>query len=314
MTKLQKQKHSHFLAPKYWLTWINIGLIKLMGYSPLALGLGKCLGSLLYHLATRRRHIAEVNLRLCYPELSQAQIAQRIRAAMQNTAIGLFELAIAWSGRLDKHYANTYVKGLEQIFSALAQHKSIILLGCHQTTLDIGLILLGKTLKQQIKKQRANLYASYRVYPNPLFNQYMVRARTRYLKGLISSRDIRAMANCLKKQNTILWIAADQDVSGKGSVYAPFFGIPASTHLSISRLASMTGAAVFSFTSYRKQQAYQLELQQIQAIPSGDLTQDAKTQNQHIQSVINKAPEQYLWMHRRFKTQPDGHNYYTRNK
>ena len=67
MTKPHKQKpYSHFLAPKYWLTWINIGLIKLMGYStlPIALSLGKCLGSLLYRVAKRRRHIAEVNLKL----------------------------------------------------------------------------------------------------------------------------------------------------------------------------------------------------------------------------------------------------------
>ena len=267
--------------------------------------LGRQLGSLFYRLAGRRRHIAEVNLRLCLPELNQQQAAGLIKSAMQNSFIALFEMAIGWTGNLDKYYATMDVVGLESVFSCLAAGRSVILAGCHQTTLDIGLILLGRKLGN-----RAHLSASYRVYPDALFNQFMQSSRTRYLKALIGSRDTRAMIGQLRQKNTIFWIAVDQDVGGKSSVYAPFFGVNASTHNSVPRLAAITGAAVFSFASYREKLNYRLEFKHIEQIPSGDLIADVNLQNRHVEAVIRKNPDQYLWMHRRFKTQPGHVRYY----
>lgn len=305
----QKKRHNRlcYAAPGYWSAWFSIACIRLLGFLPLSVAVfsGKCLGSLLYCCCKRRKHIATVNIQLCFPQLSARKRRKLVRASFQNTAIELFETAISWTGNLDALCQHTQIVGMEAMLSSLHRGKNIILMGCHQTTLDIGLILFGRKLGSQ-----AELSAVYRVYPNTLLDRFMRKVRTRYLRTLIGSRDTMAMVRLLKEDRQVLWIATDQDVGGKSSVYAPFFGVGASTLVSASRLARVTGAAVFTFASYRQGYRYRLVCQPAPEIPAKNLVQDAITQNTYVAQALRVCPEQYLWTHRRFKTQPDRRNYY----
>lgn len=290
-----------FLAPRHWPAWLVLGLLRLavaLPY-PWQLGLGRALGWVLRHTMRRRRHIAEVNLSLCFPELSPALRWQTLREHFASLAISQLETAMAWwlpAGRLRPL---SRIEGLEHVARLRRQGRPVILLGAHFTTLDIGVRLLALELP---------LDAMYRELKIPLYDIVMRRGRERYLGRVIPRGDVRAMVRSLKELRPV-WYAPDQNYGREHSVFAPFFGVPAASLTVTARVARLSGAAVLPFFQVRlpAAQGYRLQiLSPLENFPGGAPEADAARINGVIEAMVRQAPAQYLWVHRRFKTRPPG--------
>lgn len=289
------------LAPRHWPTWLLLGLGWCLAQLPWPLQrrLGRGLGRLLYHLARRRRRIARINLKLCFPGKDALERDLLLRRHFRSLGMGVVETAMSWwtpAHRLAHRYQ---LEGLEHLQAALARGRGVILLSAHFTTLEIGGRLLA---------QRAPFHVLYRSHKNPVFERVMRRARERHFERAIAREDMRGFLRSLK-QNMPVWYAPDQDYGREKSVFAPFFGVPAATITATSRLAAASGAAVVPFFPERRAdgRGYVLRLYPaLEGFPGESPEADAARINALIEERIRARPEQYLWVHRRFKTRPEG--------
>lgn len=264
------------------------------------LRLGALLGLLLHRFMPARRRVVEVNARLCFPELSASERKAFVRQVFINNGIGAFETAMAW-WTPQSHFDNRVVlKGREHLEDALKEGKGVLLLGAHFSTLDLGGLLFSRYYPVD---------AMYRPHENPLMEKIITRGRSRYFGQSIERSNIRAVIRALRK-NRIIWYAPDQDMGPKHSVFAHFFGVQAATISATSRLARLNNSPVLMLAQHRLADGtYELELFPVlKGFPSGDDVADAQRINDEIERAIRKDPTQYMWVHRRFKTQPDGKN------
>lgn len=295
---------TRFLAPRFWPTWLGIGLLYLLSRLPFAtqIRLGRWVGDVMYALFRSRRHVVEVNLRLCFPELSGIERQQMAREVFRNNAIGVFETGMAW-WMADQHFNPSIgIKGTEHLDAALAKGRGVILLGAHLSTLDMGGRLFSRFYETNVM---------YRAHNNPLMEEIIKEGRERHLKCAIERESLRTVLRALRK-NEIVWYAPDQDFGPKYSVYAPFFGVPAATITATSRMVKLNNSPILMYTHHRTadDKGYELELfPEIEHFPTGDDVADATRINQEIERAIRKDPTQYMWVHRRFKTHPQGKNY-----
>lgn len=295
-------KASAFLHPRYWLTWIGVGLLRLIAAMPFAMQLfiGRRIGDLMCALLPGRRRTVRRNLELCFPELDAKRRDRLMRDCFRSVGISVMEAAFSWWGseaRLRKLYR---MEGEEHLQAALQQGKGAILLGGHYTTLEIS----GRLLAFHTK----DLQPIYKPARNALFNALMVASRNRLFDKLLSNREFRSILRSLQ-DNKIVWYAPDQDFRRGRYVFAPFMGIPATSLTMTSRLAKSSGAPVLPFYSQRLpgSEGYLIKvLPPLSDLPSGDDVADATQINQSIEQQVRNAPEQYLWLHRRFKTRPPG--------
>jgi KDO2-lipid IV(A) lauroyltransferase len=288
------------LTPRYWLWWIGIGWLWCLTRLPYRwqLVIGRLIGRLGYQLAQRRRHIANTNLQLCFPQLTEVERQQLVRHHFESLGMGLLEMLCAWWLPNPTLEPFGHLQGLEHLTTALAQGKGVILLGAHFTSLEIGM----RFLTMQVA-----FHVTYRAHENPVVEYIMKKSRERWAEKAIPRDAVREMLRSLKR-NKPLWIATDQNFGHKHSVFAPFFGNLAATNTAVSRLAQASGATVIPIFAQRlATKEYEVVLQPpLKHFPSGDVQKDALTINQLIEKQILLAPEQYLWVHRRFKDRPQG--------
>ncbi len=259
--------------------------------------LGLAFGRLLYHFLRSRASIARTNIALCFSELSEEERERMVIDTFRNAGAGLVETAIAWWDKPERIYQMTEIRGGEYLEKARSQGRGVILLGAHFSTLDISGMLISKHMP---------VYAIFREQNNRLLNYFMIRGRN---KNLLEGISYKSFLSAVKriKEGHVVWCAADQDMGEKHSVYAPFFGHPAATINTISRLAKMTGAPLVMMITRRKEgdPGYILEYSPSpKGFPFQDDVENAKVVNQLIEEGIRRAPSQYYWFHRRFKTQP----------
>lgn len=293
-----------FLALRYWLLWLGLGVLRLSCFLPYRaiLMLGSATGDLMYWLLPRRRHIAAVNLHLCFPELNPEQQRALLRQNFRSTGISLFEIAWCWWGAQHKLEPLCHIEGLEHLHAAQAQGRGVLLFSAHFTCLEIG----GRLLALHIP-----FHVMYKPHRNPLFEAVMRGSRERQFERAIDRNDIRDLIRTLK-QGHRCWYALDQDFGTINAVFAPFFNVPAATLTATSRIAKMTDCAVVPFFVRRLENGsgYQLTIQPaLDHFPAGDDLADATRTNALIEAEVRKAPAQYLWTHRRFKSRPPGEPY-----
>ncbi len=259
----------------------------------------------MYRFIPRRRHIATVNIRLCFPALDTNQQQQLVRESFRAAGISIFEIAWSWWGPRHKLEPLCHIDGLEHLRAAQQQDNGVLLFSAHFTCLEIGGRLLAL---------HAPFHVMYKPHRNPLFEAVMRGSREAQFESAIDRNDIRLLIKTLKRGLTC-WYALDQDFGQHNAVFAPFFGNPAATLSATSRIAKMTSCSVIPFFCHRREDGsgYQLTLlPALENFPSGDDLADATLTNSLIETEIRKAPAQYLWMHRRFKSQPDGVDLYAR--
>lgn len=291
----------NFFSPRYWPVWLLIGFLTLCARlsDTNQRRLAKLLAGFMSLLARRRRHIIDVNLRLCFPEWDDDQRKRQLNDILYQNALGLIETANAYHRPVESFRASVTVTGLDVLQQAQAQEKGVLLLGAHYSHLDFGGALVSLFCSP---------YAIYRPNNNPLMDRYILEGRARFMKGVIERSDMRGIIRALKR-NEVVWYPPDQDYGRDHSVFAPFFGINAATITATSRLVKFNQSPVVMLSCYRDDDTgkYQLEFSAApEGFPSGDEVTDATLINRELERCIRKAPTQYMWMHRRFKTQPDG--------
>ncbi len=268
--------------------------------------LGRGLGWLALHLARSRRHAAEVNLKLCFPEKDDAWRQRLLRDSFDALGVGVFEFARAWWGKIDVIRPQVQWEGLEHLKALQAQGRGVLLVSGHFMTLE----MCGRLLCDHVP-----LAGMYRRYRNPVMEWAVKSGRLKYASAMFANEDIRATVRHLKKGG-FLWYAPDQDMRGKESVFVPFFGMPASTITATHQFARMTGCAVVPYFHRREGSRYVLKIAPpLPDFPTDDVVADTAQVNAAIEDMVREAPSQYLWIHRRFKRQPDGlSNFYAKQK
>jgi len=296
MSIFQKQ----FLHPRYWPSWLGLGLMRLSIYFPVRMQLwaGHLIAWLITPLSAARRQVAKRNLELCFPELTQEQREDLLDANMRTMGMLLIETALSWWASGPSLAKRVRYEGLEHLDAGLAAGKGVILLTGHYTSMELGGRLM--MLKQPC-------YVMFRPLKNPLFNAVMVNARTYHSEGIVLQDDPRSMVRALRK-NKVVWYAPDQDYGRKLSIFAKFFGLTAATVPATARLVKMSKAKVIPFVPRREADGtYVLTLSPaLENFPTGDDVADAQSINDLIEKEVRQTPEQYYWVHRRFKTQPEG--------
>lgn len=253
----------------------------------------------MYRLARRRRHITQRNIALCFPELDTTAQQTLVRKTFHSAGVSMMETGLAWWGRDSVLSKRVQIEGLEHLQQASAQGKGVLLLGAHFTSLEISGRLLARFHP---------CAAMYRKHDNPLFEAITKHSRETHLEKIISRRDMRGMVRALRK-GTVVWYATDQDFGPRNSVFAPFFDVQTASLVMTSKLARLSGAPVVPFFSQRLDDDSGYKLILLPALtdfPSGDDIADATRINAIIEQQVRKAPDQYLWLHRRFKTRPPG--------
>lgn len=286
--------------PRYWIYWSVLGLLWLISLLPYRwlLKLGAGLGWLIRRLAKRSYKNTYVNLKLCYPELTDTQRDKLLRRNFRSVGIGILELLLSWWAS-DKRLKNlAHMTGLEHIDKALAAGKGVIVAAPHFTSLELALRLFGG---------RYPVAVMYNRQKHAWFEYFNQKALNKYYANAIPRENVRAMIKALK-QNKIVCYTPDIDPGRKNGVFVPFFDIPAATVTATARFAAMTGAQVLFAVFYRREDGsgYDLMVKPLQSFPSANILQDTTFINQLIETAIRHKPEQYIWQYKRFKTRPEG--------
>ena len=300
MTNLPKFSTA-LLHPRYWLTWLGIGVLWLVVQLPYPViyRLGCGLGKLELRFMKRRAKIVHRNLELCFPEMSEQERRKMVVKNFESVGMGLMETGMAWfwpDSRVRKWFD---VEGLDNLKRAQMQNRGVMVVGVHFMSLELGGRVMG--LCQP-------MMATYRPHNNQLMEWVQTRGRMRSNKAMIGRNNLRGIVGALKKGEAV-WFAPDQDYGRKGSSFAPFFAVEnVATTNGTYVLSRLSGAAMLTVTMVRKADysGYRLFITpEMEGYPT-DENQAAAYMNKIIEKEIMRAPEQYLWIHRRFKTRPVG--------
>ena len=289
-----------FLLPRFWPTWLLIGCMRLAAWLPLPLivSSGSLVGELLYLLARERRRVAAINLRIAYPDASPRRLRQLNRACFRSVSIGILEIGLVWWAPA-RVVALTEIVGIENLERELSGGRGAMLLTAHFTCIEVGLPVLARY---------ATLQAMYKRPRNRLMDSFMERHRGKFTAVIAGHHAPIGLIRGLKRGHA-MWYAPDQDFGGKDTVFVTLFGVEATALTAPARIAGMAGVAVMPCCIERlpRGRGYRLTIRPpLPDFPSGDQIRDALTINQATESLILQNPEQYLWIHKRYKRRPDG--------
>jgi KDO2-lipid IV(A) lauroyltransferase len=290
-----------WLAPRYWPMWLFLGLLRLIALLPLSWieSLGRFIGWVFYRLVPSRRRVTRINIKQAYPDYSEEQVKKLVKASYASLGISLFEVGLAWWASRDYLRQHCTVEGMEHLEKELERGLGVILLTGHFSTLEMGGILMAL---------HTPLQAVYKKAHNPMFDAFMLHYRSRHLKRVIANTNARGFIKGLR-EGLATWYAPDQDFSTQDVVFTSFLGGMATTLISTVRMSQITDASVVPFYPQRLKggKGYKLViLPKLENFPSDDKIEDAARINQAIEGMVRKNPEQYAWIHKRFKTQPEG--------
>ena len=294
-------EQSRLWLPQHWLMWIGLGLFRLASRvlsGPEQRRLARLLGGFVFHVVRLRRHIVLVNLRLCFPEKTEAEIRALARAHFEALALGLFEVCTGWWARTEDLPVHRIV-GLEHLQAAVARGHGALLLTAHFTTLEI----CGRFMIEAY-----GMGGLYRDPNNPVLAHIMRGQREHHMTIAVHFDDLKGLVRALRAGHSI-WYAPDQGKRTPGSEILPFFGVPAITNTATSKIAKMTGTAVVPFFGRREPDgSYTLTIHPaLENFPTDDASADAIRINQLLEAGIRLAPEQYFWVHKRFKARGPGY-------
>jgi KDO2-lipid IV(A) lauroyltransferase len=253
--------------------------------------LGRALGS----RARSARKTVRGNLELCFPEMSKAERAELASDYFANMGAFVAELAMAWFSPRERLRSLFEVQGSENLQRALENGKGVILCAGHFTTVELCTVII---------KDFAPYYAlMYNKRRNRLLSEFQRRNREQYADESFPKRNIRAMLRSLSN-NAVVWFAADEVHTGKAASLLPFFGEPALTNTSLSRLAKMSGAAVVPLYYCRKpdNSGYLIRFDPaLEDFPSDDVIADTERVTANLERSIRECPAQYFWKQKRFR-------------
>ena len=254
-------------------------------------------GKAMAKLMRDRRRVTHKNLSLCFPELSEADLNKLIEATFIANAIGVFESTKVWWRKSEVISDRVRVEGKENLERALAKGKGVLLLGGHFSVLDVAAPMLAEVCDYGFM---------YRSNDNPIVDQRIQYGREAYADAAFSKRQVKDMIKYLRKGG-VVWYACDQDFGRYSDVFASFFNVPVACVSMPSKIARRTGAEVLFISQCKSAEGnYILNVSDPAPAFGENEQKDAQWWNDCLEKSIKRYPEQYLWMHKRFKTRPPG--------
>ena len=280
---------------------LGIFIIWLLHFLPLGVlaRFGAGFGLLLYALGRERRRVARTNLRLCFPDMAQGERERLVRRHFRAVGRSVLERGILWWSPQSRIEKLIRIEGREH-WQAVAG-KPVIWLAPHFVGLDMGGVRLTA---------ESRLVSMYSKQKNPLFDALLLHSRTRFGNSPMASRQdgIKPIVRAMRKGLPFYYLP-DMDFGPRDAVFVPFFGVPAATITGLSRLAKITGAAVVPSVTRQLPGGAGYVLKFYPAwedFPGASVEDDTRRMNAFIEERVREMPEQYFWLHKRFKTRPPG--------
>jgi len=291
-----------FWQPRYWPLWLGLGLLRvlvLLPY-PAMMAIGRVLGRLAGRVLPGRRAIAAANLRLCFPALGEGEQRALLDRSFESLGQQALELGLAWWASDARIERLMRIEGMEHLHRVAAGGRGAIILSGHFPTIELA----GRI----VRMRGARVAGLYRPNRNPFVDEVLRRGRLRAAVDVIPKDSMRQLVRRLA-QGIHVWYAPDQSYRRRYSVLIPFFGEPAMTNGALTHIARIGNAAVVPLYSRRLpgNAGYLVSVEPpLEEFPTGDMEADARRVNDWIEEHIRRAPEQYYWIHRRFKGRPAG--------
>jgi KDO2-lipid IV(A) lauroyltransferase len=289
------------LAPlRYAIGWLVYAFMRAIVWLPFPwqLALGKSSGTFSRFVLKGRRHVVQRNLEVCFPKLTDAEREALLKAHFAALGAGVVEMAMGWFGSTETLKRLVRIHGVEHLAAGLARRRGVILYSGHYTTFELFFPVLAPLCPR--------LCGMYKIQHNPVMNRIMNKGRGRSFDHLFVKDSVRDMLRELAG-NAVVWYASDQKYARKGSTLLPFFGVPAMTNTAISRIARISGAAVLPYFCRRLpgDDAYELTIGgPLDGFPTDDPETDTLRLVATLEDYIRRCPEQYWWVHKRFKDRP----------
>ncbi|MBL0353334.1 MAG: lipid A biosynthesis acyltransferase [Candidatus Dechloromonas phosphoritropha] len=284
-----KTAASHLLVAFLWLLhWLPLPVLRALGWG---------LGRLLFVLARARREITLTNLRLCFPEMPQAEREKLARAHFVAFSRAVLDRTLGWWASRERLERIIRVTGVERLKDP--DGRPVIMLCPHFVGLDAGATRLSMFVTA------CSVYSNQK---NPVFNKLLYDGRKRFSDTVLLSRQ-EGMRRILKalKDGYQFYYLPDMDFGRKESIFVPFFGVQAATIPALSRLVRLTGARVVPCIARQVPDGYEVEVMQSwENYPGESVEADTAFVNRFIEGQVLRMPEQYFWLHKRFKTRPPG--------
>ncbi len=263
--------------------------------------LGHGLGSLLFHWG--RKRVTLINLKMCFPNKTDAERERIGRGVFQNLGRSTLELGRLWYAPVD--VALKDVKLVDRHFMDEWRGKTpVIVLAPHFVGLDIG--------GARFSREYPEAFSMYSEQKNKVFDQALRRARKRYSDATLITRQqgLRPVLKALKDRKPFYYLP-DMDFGAKDAVFVDFFGIKTATVTAMSRLAEITGAKIIPLVTRQTSDGYEVQFYPAwENFPTGNAEADARRMNAFLEDRILEMPDQYFWVHKRFKTRPPGETYF----
>ena len=280
---------------------IGLGFIWLLHFLPRVVlaPVGDALGMLLYALAGSRRRVVLTNLKLCFPDLDERARRALARRHFRAFARSVVDHGVLWWGSKARIQRMVQIEGLEH-WRAVAD-RPVIWLAPHFVGLDMG----GSRIITQWRA--ASMYSQQK---DPVFDGILLHGRTRFVTPVLFARQsgVRAVVRTLRERIPFYYLP-DMDLGARDSIFVPFFGVPAATVTGLARLAQLGRAVVVPAVTYQRPAGAGYTLRFFPAwegFPSDDVAADTRRMNAFIEERVREMPEQYYWLHKRFKTRPAG--------
>jgi KDO2-lipid IV(A) lauroyltransferase len=290
---------ARFWTPRYWPTWVLLGALHVAARLPIRwqLGLGRGLGRFLLPLNPRQRRVARRNIALCFPELDSEQRQALLVRHFEAVGMSFVEMGVGWFVPITKLLERVEIYGREHLDRALAAGKGALLFTAHFTTLEVGVAVL-ETLAPRAS-------CMYRPQRNAMMDMMIRRGRHRFASEQIPRDNVRALLRNLRDNYAVVYLP-DQTYIGKQNELLPFFGEPAVTNTATSKLAAISGTTVLPYFFRRLPNGrYRVDIgPPLAGIPSHDAAADTVRLFAALESYIRQAPEQYLWLYKKFKGRP----------
>lgn len=254
------------------------------------------LACLLYWLVGERREVIRINLGKCFPETSAAERERLARAHFRAFLRSFVERGMLWWSGAGRIRRLVRVEGLEHLQAQ--RGRPVILLAPHFVGLDAGFARLSLDLP---------IVSMYARQKDPHFDALMTRGRERFGGKIFLRRGgLRGILRAMQEGRPFYYLP-DFDVGREGAVFVPFFGVPAATVTGLAAIARSTGAAVVPCVTRMVPGGYEARLYPAwEAFPTRDEIADTRRMLAFIEERVLEMPEQYYWLHKRFKTRPEG--------